>query len=133
MPVLDAKLDLPSEGFVRLSQFLGPWSPDPCWAFYLVRRDPHRALPSAGAPWTSACGMACRGYPSADRAGVAMTALPHGYSEADTKPSDAVVAKSTVCVGGASRLASQHTESIQISASTRPPVSATSPFICQCY
>jgi hypothetical protein len=56
-----------------------------------------------------------------------MTALPHGYSEADTKPSDAVVAKSTVCVGGASRLASQHTESIQISASTRPPVSATSP------
>jgi prophage regulatory protein len=29
MPVLDAKLDLPSEGFVRLSQFLGPGRPIP--------------------------------------------------------------------------------------------------------
>ena len=56
-----------------------------------------------------------------------MTALPHGYPEADTKPSDAVVAKSTVCVGGAWRLAYQHTESIRISASTRPPILATSP------
>jgi hypothetical protein len=56
-----------------------------------------------------------------------MTALPHGYPEADTKPSDAAVAKSTVCVGGASRLASRHTESVQISASTRPPRLATSP------
>ena len=29
MPVLDAKPDLPSEGFVRLSQFLGPGRPIP--------------------------------------------------------------------------------------------------------
>jgi predicted DNA-binding transcriptional regulator AlpA len=29
MPVLDAKSDLPSEGFVRLSQFLGPGRPIP--------------------------------------------------------------------------------------------------------
>ena len=29
MPVLDAKLDLPSEGFVRLSQFLGRGRPIP--------------------------------------------------------------------------------------------------------
>ena len=29
MPALDAKLELPSEGFVRLSQFLGPGRPIP--------------------------------------------------------------------------------------------------------
>ena len=29
MPALDAKLELPREGFVRLSQFLGPGRPIP--------------------------------------------------------------------------------------------------------
>jgi hypothetical protein len=59
MPTTDDQLDLPREGFVRLSRFLGPGRPIPCRTFNVVRRGSRRALPPTGAPWTAHCGLAC--------------------------------------------------------------------------